>query len=192
MDEYVLARRREVLGEDHPDTLTSAYNLAQDLRNLEEHQEARKLDEDTLARRRRVLGESHPDTRKSAESTGLNLRLLGEIPGQVRAPESDTGMLPAWQARQSTAGAPGSAIEPDRLGHMEQATSGAALIATTLVTIHGYWSSPATWERLNAAWSADHELRGLRIHPFGYSSPKKPQLPFSARAYPTTTTSPRP
>ena len=31
LDEDTLARRRRVLGEDHPDTLTSASNLAADL-----------------------------------------------------------------------------------------------------------------------------------------------------------------
>ena len=50
-----------MLGEDHPDTLRTANNLAVDLRNLGEHQAARELDEDILARRR-VLGEDHPDT----------------------------------------------------------------------------------------------------------------------------------
>ena len=54
----------------------------------------------------------------------------------------------------------------------------------TLVTIHGFWSSPTTWERLNAIWSADEQLRGLRIHPFGYPSPKKPRLPFSTTRVP--------
>ena len=39
-----------MLGEDHPDTLISANNLAINLRNLGEHQAARELDEDTLAR----------------------------------------------------------------------------------------------------------------------------------------------
>ena len=34
LDEDTLARRRRVLGEDHPDTLTSARNLARDLRAL--------------------------------------------------------------------------------------------------------------------------------------------------------------
>ena len=62
LDEDTLARRRRVLGEDHPDTLRSANNLAIDLRALGEHEQARALDEDTLARRRRVLGEDHPDT----------------------------------------------------------------------------------------------------------------------------------
>jgi hypothetical protein len=51
----VLGRRRRVLGEDHPDTLWSANNLAADLRGLGEYHAARALDEDVLARRRRVL-----------------------------------------------------------------------------------------------------------------------------------------
>ena len=58
------------------------------------------------------------------------------------------------------------------------------MIDATLITIHGFWSSPATWERLNEAWRADEELRGLRIHPFGYPSPKKPRLPFSVTRVP--------
>ena len=58
------------------------------------------------------------------------------------------------------------------------------MIDATLVTIHGFWSSPATWERLNEVWRADEELRGLRIHPFGYPSPKKPRLPFSVTRVP--------
>ena len=60
LDEDTLARSRRVLGEDHPSTLSSANNLAIDLRNLGEYQAARELDEDTLARHRRVLGEDHP------------------------------------------------------------------------------------------------------------------------------------
>src|SRR3954454_23274078 len=41
-----------------------------------------------------------------------------------------------------------------------------------LVLIHGFWSSPATWEQLISALEADPDLIGLRIHPFGYESPK--------------------
>jgi len=36
LDQDTLARYRRVLGEDHPDTLASASNLARDLRNLDE------------------------------------------------------------------------------------------------------------------------------------------------------------
>jgi hypothetical protein len=59
-----------------------------------------------------------------------------------------------------------------------------AVIDATLVTIHGFWSSPATWEPLNEVWRADEELRGMRTHPFGYPSPKKPRLPFSVTRVP--------
>ena len=86
LDEDTLARRRRDLGEDHPDTLAAASNLAVSLRaagglpgtltsfpgslasslHRGEQQAARELDEDTLVRRRRVLGEDHPDTLASA------------------------------------------------------------------------------------------------------------------------------
>jgi len=41
-----------------------------------------------------------------------------------------------------------------------------------LVLIHGFWSSPATWDRLAARLRVDADLAGLRIHAFGYESPK--------------------
>jgi triacylglycerol esterase/lipase EstA (alpha/beta hydrolase family) len=58
------------------------------------------------------------------------------------------------------------------------------MIDATLVTIHGFWSSPLTWERLNAIWNADEQLQGLQIHPFRYLSPKKPHLPLSTTRVP--------
>ena len=77
LDEDTLARRRQVLGEDHPYTLTTAHNLARDLRTLGEHKAARLLDEDTLARRRRVLGHNHPDTLQSADSLAVDVHSPG-------------------------------------------------------------------------------------------------------------------
>ena len=68
-----------MLGEDHPDTLISASNLAIDLRALGEVQAARDLDQDTLDRRRRVLGDDHPDTLCSANNLAADLRALGEV-----------------------------------------------------------------------------------------------------------------
>ena len=43
MDADTLARRRRVLGDDHPQTLASARNLATDLERLGEHQAAAEL-----------------------------------------------------------------------------------------------------------------------------------------------------
>ncbi|WP_235502896.1 tetratricopeptide repeat protein, partial [Kitasatospora sp. Root187] len=65
--------RRRTLGDDHPDTLRSAHNLAAVLHSLGEHTEARRLDEDTLARRRRTQGDDHPDTLRSAHSLAITL-----------------------------------------------------------------------------------------------------------------------
>ena len=53
------------------------------------------------------------------------------------------------------------------------------LVDATLVTVHGFWSNPATWNRLCAVWEADDELEGLQVHGFSYSSPKKLRLPLS-------------
>jgi tetratricopeptide (TPR) repeat protein len=69
--------RRDTFGDDHPDTLTSASQLANDLRLLGEYQRARALDEDTLTRRRRILGEDHPDTLISASQLANDLLPLG-------------------------------------------------------------------------------------------------------------------
>ena len=80
---------RDRLGEDHPDTLASANNLALDLHALGEHQQARTLDEDTLTRYRRVLGEDHPDTLISATNLAVDLRALGEYQ-QARTLNEDT------------------------------------------------------------------------------------------------------
>jgi hypothetical protein len=41
-----------VLGEDHPDTLTSANNLGADLRALGEYERARQLEEHIRSQRR--------------------------------------------------------------------------------------------------------------------------------------------
>jgi tetratricopeptide (TPR) repeat protein len=69
--------RRDKFGDDHPDTLTSASNLARNLWGLGEYQRARALDEDTLTRRRRILGEDHPDTLTSASQLASDLFGLG-------------------------------------------------------------------------------------------------------------------
>ncbi|WP_235487892.1 tetratricopeptide repeat protein, partial [Frankia sp. AvcI1] len=76
LDKDTLDRRRRVLGEDHPHTLASAFNLAVRLAALGDPQRARDLAEDTLRRWRRVLGEEHPDTRQTA-------RLLASLSDRI-------------------------------------------------------------------------------------------------------------
>jgi hypothetical protein len=69
---------RRLKGDDHPDTLISANNLANRLAALGEHEQARALDEETLTCRRHVLGEDHPDTLTSANNLAIRLAELGE------------------------------------------------------------------------------------------------------------------
>ncbi|MGH8965929.1 MAG: FxSxx-COOH system tetratricopeptide repeat protein, partial [Actinomycetes bacterium] len=85
--ERALELRRGVLGEEHPDTLTSANNLAANLRALGQYEAARRLDEDTLTRRRRVLGEEHPDTLFSARRLAVDLWGLGQYEAARRLDE---------------------------------------------------------------------------------------------------------
>ncbi|MGH3916309.1 MAG: tetratricopeptide repeat protein [Pseudonocardiaceae bacterium] len=85
--ERALELRREMLGEDHLDTLISASNLALNLSGLGEYELARRMDEDTLARRRRVLGEDHPDTLTSAINLAADRRALGQHEAACRLDE---------------------------------------------------------------------------------------------------------
>jgi tetratricopeptide (TPR) repeat protein/transcriptional regulator with XRE-family HTH domain len=81
--------RRDKFGDDHPDTLSSASNVAGSLWWLGDYQGARALDEDTLARRRRILGEDHPDTLTSADQLANDLFGLGDY-RQARDLREDT------------------------------------------------------------------------------------------------------
>jgi Tetratricopeptide repeat len=61
--ETTLTDRIRVLGEDHPDTLTSRNNLAYAYQSAGDLARAILLYETTLADRIRVLGEGHPLTK---------------------------------------------------------------------------------------------------------------------------------
>ena len=63
----VLGVRRRVLGEEHPDTLNSEYNVALLISDLGQYAEAERMLQATLEARRRVLGTGHPDTLNTAQ-----------------------------------------------------------------------------------------------------------------------------
>ncbi|KAF2831501.1 kinesin light chain 1 [Ophiobolus disseminans] len=58
----VSSLREEVLGPEHPDTLTSMSNLALVLNSQGKYKEAEAMNRQTLAWREKVLGPKHPDT----------------------------------------------------------------------------------------------------------------------------------
>jgi hypothetical protein len=78
LNKETLARCWRVLGDDNPDTLKTAANLAVDLHRLGEYQIARELNEDILARSRQVFGCDDSVTVGIAENLARNLRELGE------------------------------------------------------------------------------------------------------------------
>ncbi|MGY1762695.1 FxSxx-COOH system tetratricopeptide repeat protein [Geodermatophilus sp. SYSU D00779] len=75
----LLHRWREVVGSDHPDTLTAASRLTLDLMRLSEPQAAHVLGEDTLQRCRRVFGPDHPTTLWTAATLTDALSALGKV-----------------------------------------------------------------------------------------------------------------
>ncbi|MGW5244248.1 tetratricopeptide repeat protein, partial [Streptomyces sp. NPDC004129] len=78
--EDTLTRQRRVLGDDHPDTLTTATNLAMYLADVGQAEEARALAEDALTRRRRTLGDDHPDALRT-------VRFLEQLDAARRDPD---------------------------------------------------------------------------------------------------------
>ncbi len=87
--ERAMDLRRSGLGDDHPDTLDSAANLALGLRGMGHYEQALQLAEDTITRRRRVLGDDHPKTLESAASLAICLRDLRHFE-QARQLAEDT------------------------------------------------------------------------------------------------------
>ena len=72
LQESALATRRRVLGEEHPDTITSINNMGVLLQSQGKLAEAEPYYRDALEKSRRVLGEEHPNT---IISVSLMLRL---------------------------------------------------------------------------------------------------------------------
>jgi eukaryotic-like serine/threonine-protein kinase len=66
----------EWLGPDHPDTLTSANNLAVSYNKLRRHADALKMREETLAAQKRVLGPDHQDTLTSMSNLAVSYAAL--------------------------------------------------------------------------------------------------------------------
>ena len=90
---------RQVLGEEHPDTLTSQNNLAVTLRVQGDLAGARAHQEAVWAARRRVLGEEHPATTSSAWNLFLTLdKMQDKGAGRVFA----EGLLPVLKRDPAT------------------------------------------------------------------------------------------
>ena len=91
--------QRRVLGAEHPDTLTSANNLAIVLEEQGELVEAARINRETLEVRRRVLGAEHPQALASGTNLARVLEKQGELaegrgmPGFAASPWRGTAFL---------------------------------------------------------------------------------------------------
>ncbi|WP_184924201.1 FxSxx-COOH system tetratricopeptide repeat protein [Kitasatospora gansuensis] len=77
LDEAVLERQRELLGEGRPETLMTASALAADFRALGRFQAAQDLDREVLDWFRELFGNDHPHTLLAAGNLAIDLRLAG-------------------------------------------------------------------------------------------------------------------
>ncbi|KAI3326449.1 kinesin light chain 1 [Xylariaceae sp. AK1471] len=73
-----LRLREEVLGREHPSTLSSMNNLAMVLRSQGKYEEAEKMHRQTLNLREEVLGREHPFTLNSMNNLALILEKKGK------------------------------------------------------------------------------------------------------------------
>jgi tetratricopeptide (TPR) repeat protein len=72
---------KQLLGAEHPDTLTSMENLAGTLGAQGDHAGARAIQEEVLAVRRRLLGAKHPDTLTGMSNLAATLWTQGDHAG---------------------------------------------------------------------------------------------------------------
>ncbi len=79
LQESALATRRRVLGEEHPDTLTSISEMGILLQGQGKLAEAEPYYREALEKRRRVLGDEHPDTLISISNMDFLLQGQGKL-----------------------------------------------------------------------------------------------------------------
>ncbi|KAF1357717.1 kinesin light chain 3 [Lizonia empirigonia] len=77
LDVQVMEARKRVLGDEHPDTLSSMANLAATYRNQGRWAEAEELDVQVMEARKRVLGDEHPHTLSSMANLAATYRNQG-------------------------------------------------------------------------------------------------------------------
>jgi tetratricopeptide (TPR) repeat protein len=71
--------RRDLLGEDHPETLDAMTTLARMYRAVDDYDSARRTLETILAIQTRVLGSDHIETTRTEFDLGLVYRQLGDL-----------------------------------------------------------------------------------------------------------------
>jgi MinD-like ATPase involved in chromosome partitioning or flagellar assembly/tetratricopeptide (TPR) repeat protein len=84
LDDVVLKRQRELLGDEHPHTLMTAGGLAADLRALGEYGKALDRDQKTYVSWTKLFGEDHPRTLAASHNLAASYRLTGDFTNSLR------------------------------------------------------------------------------------------------------------
>jgi Cdc6-like AAA superfamily ATPase len=77
LEVQVMQTTKRVLGDEHPDTLTSMANLASTYSDQGRWREAEELEAQVMQTRKRVLGDEHPDTLTSMNNLALTYESQG-------------------------------------------------------------------------------------------------------------------
>lgn len=75
----VIEQRRQILGDEHPDTITAMRDLAATLLHQDQLQEAAAIQKEVLEKRRRILGEEHTDNIIAMKSLAATLSDLSQL-----------------------------------------------------------------------------------------------------------------
>lgn len=76
--DYIVSKREEIQGKNHPDTIDALYFLSANLRRLDHYEEALLVSEDELSRRSAIAGDNDPHTISAMENVALILFSLGK------------------------------------------------------------------------------------------------------------------
>ncbi|KAL9071898.1 MAG: hypothetical protein Q9157_005304 [Trypethelium eluteriae] len=84
LKEFVLSKRKQIVGEEHPDTMRALDELAITLRLQGHLSEAAQIQRDVLEKRRRILGEEHPHTIVTMHNLAVTLGDHGHLSEAAR------------------------------------------------------------------------------------------------------------
>ena len=100
METQVLAQRTQILGAEHPETLTSKSNLADCVQWCGDYERAERIHREVLASRRRALGDAHCDTLASG------MLLCGVLIARHKGEEAEAVIRAVIASQDASAGMP--------------------------------------------------------------------------------------
>ncbi|CDG84092.1 tetratricopeptide repeat protein [Janthinobacterium agaricidamnosum] len=164
---HSLEIRRQVLGEEHIDTLASKGGLARMLRQMDKLDEAQFIEEDVVEARERLLGRDHPDTLSAKSNLASTLLARGDHLGALVLQDTvlDAYMRQLGTEHLLTLGALASrAATFARMGQQEQARSQFETVVAVRERLLGaeHPDTLSSKHALSQTLAAQNDLAGAR------------------------------